>query len=70
MAELKPCPFCGKPVNIYYSSATNSYYVVHLDEQKSRCLIRMPLNINHNRLLLNLADAYSEWNRRADGDGV
>lgn len=76
MVALKPCPFCGKPVTVYYSSATKGYYVVHLDEQKSNCMLSMPLSINHNRLLLSLSDAYNAWNRRAeaalggDGDGT
>ena len=63
--ELKPCPFCGKPVNIYYSSATKAYYAVHLDEQHSDCIILMPISVNHNRILLSLSDAYAAWNRRA-----
>lgn len=65
MDKLKPCPFCGKPVNIYYSSATKGYYAVHEDEQKSDCIVLMPLSINHNRILLSLSDAYEAWNRRA-----
>ena len=64
--ELKPCPFCGKPVNIYYSSATKGYYAVHLDEQHSDCIILMPISVNHNRILLSLSDAYAAWNRRAE----
>ena len=66
MSELKPCPFCGKPVNIYYSSATHGYYAVHSDEQNSDCIVLMPLGINHHRILLSLADAYEAWNRRAE----
>ena len=64
--ELKPCPFCGKPVNVYYSSATKEYYAVHLDEQHSNCIIMMPLGINHQRILLSLEDAKEAWNMRAD----
>lgn len=64
MENLKPCPFCGKPVNIYYSSATKGYYVVHIDEQHSDCMVLTPLSINHNRILLSLADAYTAWNER------
>ena len=68
MEDLKPCPFCGKPVNIYYSSATKGYYAVHLDEQHSDCIILMPISVNHNRILLSLSDAYAAWNRRANDD--
>ena len=64
--NLKPCPFCGKPVNIYYSSMTKGYYVVHLDEQKSVCIVLMPLEINRNRMFLSLADAKEAWNWRPD----
>lgn len=65
MADLKPCPLCGKPVNIYCSSVTKNYYAVHLDEQNSDCFVLMPLGINHHRILLSLADAYAVWNRMA-----
>lgn len=64
--KLKPCPFCGKPVNVFYSSATKGYYVVHVDEQHSDCMVQMPLSINHKRILLNLAVAYASWNERAE----
>lgn len=68
MADLKPCPFCGYPVNIFYSSATKGYYAVHLDEQHSDCIVSMPLEIDHHRILLSLADAYEAWNRRASDE--
>lgn len=66
MYELKPCPFCGKPVLVFYSSREQSYFVVHTDEQHSDCIIKMPLCINHHRILLSLSDAYYVWNYRAD----
>lgn len=68
MGSLKPCPFCGKPVTIYYSSVDNNYFAVHLDEQHSECIVEMPLNINHKSIFLCLESAYAAWNRRA-GDG-
>jgi len=64
--DLKPCPFCGKPVNIYYSSETKGYYAVHKDEQKSDCIMLMPASINGHRMLLCLQDAYNAWNRRVN----
>lgn len=66
MDELKPCPFCGQPVSIFFASAAGKYYVVHKDEQHSQCILTMPLSINNNRLLLHLSDAYNVWNRRAE----
>lgn len=68
--ELKPCPFCGKPVSIYYSSATEGYYAVHKDEQNSDCLLLMPIEINHNRIFYDLADAYAAWNRRGNYEDI
>lgn len=64
--DLKPCPFCGKAVNVYYSSATKAYYAVHEDEQKSDCILLMPMLINGHTLLTCLSDAYEAWNRRAE----
>lgn len=66
MSELKPCPFCGKPVTIYYSSATKGFFAVHQDEKNSDCILLMPIGIDHNRVLTCLSDAYSAWNRRSD----
>lgn len=67
MYDLKPCPFCGKPVTVFYSSVERgNYYAVHRDEQHSDCIIKMPICINHHRILLSLSDAYNAWNHRAD----
>lgn len=63
--ELKPCPFCGKPVYIYYSSETGGFYAVHTDELTSDCIIEMPIELNLHGLLRSLNDAYYAWNRRA-----
>lgn len=70
MTKLKPCPFCGKPVIIYYSSATKDYYAVHQDEKNSDCILLMPIGISHNRYLTCLNDAYLAWNRMADNAEV
>lgn len=66
--KIKQCPFCGKPVTIYYSSQDRSYYIVHRDERHSDCIILMPIRINPNRHLFSLKDAYTAWNRRIEHD--
>lgn len=63
--ELKPCPFCGQPVTIYYSSAGGGYYAVHKDEKNSECFVLMPLLIDHLRIIRNIDEAYEVWNGRA-----
>lgn len=69
MAELKPCPFCGKAVTIFYSSAAQDFYAVHKNELDSQCIVAMPIPISHRRVLYNMEDAYSAWNRRAEPTG-
>ena len=65
MAELKPCPFCGKSVMIYYSSATNGYYFMHSNSKMiTDCILLTPSTICGN--YHNLTEAYEAWNRRAD----
>lgn len=63
---LKPCPFCGKPVTIFYSSSTSRFYAVHQNEEISECIIEMPIDINNHRVLFSLEDAYRAWNERND----
>lgn len=38
--KLKPCPFCGGSVTIG-TGVVNSYFIVHVDWNKSKCPIRM-----------------------------
>lgn len=64
--DIKPCPFCGKPVTIFYSSSTRGFYAVHQNEETSNCIIEMPIDINNHRILLSLADAYRAWNERSE----
>ena len=40
MNELKNCPFCGCKVGIGIGIA-NSYFIVHIDWQESKCPIRV-----------------------------
>lgn len=62
--KLKPCPFCGQPVHVYYSSITGSFYAVHADELTSDCIIEMPIELKLHSPSLSLNDAYYAWNRR------
>lgn len=66
MSELKPCPFCGGEVNIYYSSATKAFYFIHTDKQgvSKNCILITPALIFGN--YKSLKEAYEAWNRRAD----
>lgn len=62
MDELKPCPFCGRSVTIYYSSATNGYYFMHQSGDDG-CILLTPSTIVGKHK--NLTEAYKAWNRRA-----
>lgn len=61
MDELKPCPFCGRSVTVYYSSATNGYYFVHRSGDRG-CILLTPSTIVGK--YKNLTEAYNAWNRR------
>ena len=65
MDKLKPCPFCGDSVTIYYSSLTNGYYFMHQHKQGAAkdCILLTPSTIIGKHK--SLADAYEAWNRRA-----
>lgn len=62
--ELKPCPFCGKPVSMVYNSFDNAFKFYHkgvCDDME--CRIIEPIMLKGH----SLADAAQAWNRR-DGD--
>lgn len=61
MAELKPCPFCGGDVTIYYSSMTKGFYFMHNKRDKP-CILLTPSTILGKNECLQ--DAYDAWNRR------
>ena len=64
--KLKPCPFCGGPVNVYYSSATKAFFWIHTDRQgKSKDCIETTPDIMHGKYE-SINEAYTAWNRRAD----
>lgn len=64
--KIKPCPFCGGEVNIYYSSATKAFYAVHIDKQGASkdCILLTPMILIGK--YESLKQAYSAWNRRAN----
>lgn len=56
MIYLKPCPFCGHPVQMVYNSRDNAFKIFH------KCCVIDPIMIKGK----SLADAAKAWNRRAD----
>lgn len=63
--DLKPCPFCGKPVSMIYNSFDNAFKFYHSGVGGGEeCRIIEPIMLNGR----SLADAAATWNRRA-GDG-
>ncbi len=64
MAELKSCPFCGKPVSMVYNSRDNAYKFYHTYTQDSdECYVYEPIMLSG---LCSLASAADAWNRRAE----
>ena len=61
MAELKPCPFCGKPVSMIYNSLENAFKIYHKGMQDN-CNVIDPIKLEGT----SLADAREAWNRRAE----
>lgn len=59
MEKLKPCPFCGGKVQVYYTSEFRSHFVVHAEDKP--CWVLMPLMIRRAK---SLAEAVEAWNRR------
>lgn len=66
--ELKPCPFCGEDVMVYYSSTTNGYFFTHKNKQgeEKNCILLTPAIIRGRHRCLK--DAYDAWNRRANNE--
>jgi hypothetical protein len=62
MNDLKPCPFCGREVNITYNSREKSFFVWH---RTCPCYIEEPIGIPLHENIQSLADAREEWNHRA-----
>lgn len=63
MAELKPCPFCGHPVQMVYNSHDNAFKIFHKNVVAEMCCCVIdPIMIKGK----SLADAAKAWNRRVD----
>ena len=61
--ELKPCPFCGKPVRFIYNSFDNAFKFSHKNgEDEENCCVIGEIWIKGK----SLADAREKWNRRTD----
>ena len=64
--KVKPCPFCGNSVRVYWSTCTEAYYAVHKEADKARacaCMLCGPNMIIGQPA--SLEDAVAIWNRRA-----
>lgn len=63
MVELKPCPFCGHPVQMVYNSRDNAFKIFHKNgDDEMNCCVIDPIMLDG----ISLADATKAWNRRAD----
>lgn len=65
MDKLRPCPFCGKPVFLCYTSSEAAFGVRHTTLEDSwNCYIAEPIMLK----TASLADATVDWNRRFDNE--
>ena len=62
MTELKPCPFCGQPVNMTYNSLDDAFKFYHKGVNDADCCIIEPIMLSAK----SLADAAQKWNRRVE----
>lgn len=63
MEKLKPCPFCGNPVELSYSSREGVFKIRHVKREESwLCYIVEPIMLD----AVSLADAAEAWNRRVN----
>ena len=61
MAETKGCPFCGKPIYMYFSTKSGAYEVQHMYSADDKsCAIIMPIRIHAT----NVIEARERWNHR------
>ena len=67
MAEVKPCPFCGrKPSKVRehkYPSISTVFYTVECKNAGSKCGVRPTTNLRRTR-----EEAIEAWNRRAEDE--
>lgn len=62
MSELKPCPFCGKPVTMIYNSQDDAFKFYHKSWDITECPVIEPIMLEG----VSLADAAEAWNRRVE----
>ena len=63
--ELKPCPFCNKPVTFIYNSFDDAYKFSHkYGKDEENCCVIGEIWLKGR----SLADARERWNRRGDND--
>ncbi len=66
MAELKPCPFCGKPVSMVYRSNGKAFMFYHKDSMGGvKCRVNEPIEFLG---CMSLAEAAEAWNRRVNNE--
>lgn len=62
--ELKPCPFCGKPVYVVYNSRDNAFKFYHRNGVDAlRCPVIEPIEMGE-LAEMSLRGAEEAWNRR------
>lgn len=66
MAEKQGCPFCGKPVYMYFSTKSGVFEVQHMYQADDKaCVAVMPIRIH----AINIIEAWDRWNNRVDSGG-
>lgn len=63
MIELEPCPFCGKPMRVFYTSRDNGFKFSHKSVyDSSNCKLVEPIIFSGS----SIADAVRAYNNRPD----
>ena len=67
LSELKPCPFCGCPVYVNYSSDGKTFHFWHrrFNGENRKCVVKEPIDLD-GKYVESFRDAIAAWNRRYD----